>query len=198
MQNRLLSQAIEKLADDFARRDWKYLDVEPGSRWEKTFCWPGQQKEEIMICVHKGNMIQEDFHRQDFFFFNFAYKGSYGAFSYRYDNHITVREGEMPGMRSVSGMKKTLSLSGSSCVRRHFSAPFCPSCLQMPDCSGSSWNRAWSGQAFFCKVRRFRLKRLRSCWAIATAVIFIKHSVSITTCRPGSMKGYFDVERRLR
>ncbi len=132
MQNRLLSQAIEKLADDFARRDWKYLDVEPGSRWEKTFCWPGQQKEEIMICVHKGNMIQEDFHRQDFFFFNFAYKGSYGAFSYRYDNHITVREGEMPGMRSVSGMKKNLSLSGSSCVRRHFSAPFCPSCLQMP------------------------------------------------------------------
>ena len=94
MQNRLLSQAIEKLADDFARRDWKYLDVEPGSRWEKTFCWPGQPKEEIMICVHKGNMIQEDFHRQYFFFFNFAYKGSYGAFSYRYDNHITVREGE--------------------------------------------------------------------------------------------------------
>ena len=47
-----------------------------------------------MVCVHKGKQIHEMFHRQDFFFFNYAYKGSYGAFSYRYDNHITVHEGE--------------------------------------------------------------------------------------------------------
>lgn len=47
-----------------------------------------------MICVHKGNSIHELFHRQDFYFFNFAYQGSYGAFSYRFDNHITVHEDE--------------------------------------------------------------------------------------------------------
>lgn len=89
-----LSDAIDKLADDFANRNWKYLDVEPGNPHEKTFRWPGLPEEEIMICVHKGKQIHEMFHRQDFFFFNYAYKGNYGAFSYRYDNHITVHEGE--------------------------------------------------------------------------------------------------------
>lgn len=47
-----------------------------------------------MVCVHKGKDIQELFHRQDFFFFNFAYSGDYGAFSGKSDNLITVREGE--------------------------------------------------------------------------------------------------------
>ena len=38
--------------------------------------------------------IQEMFHRQDFFFFSFAYSGDYGALSYKYDNHITIHENE--------------------------------------------------------------------------------------------------------
>lgn len=85
---------MEKLAEIFAHRNWKYLDTEPGSPWEKTFRWPGLPEEEIMICVHKGCKIREVFHRQDFFFFNYAYKGSYGAFSHQHDNYITVKEGE--------------------------------------------------------------------------------------------------------
>lgn len=94
MESSSLPTAMEKLSNDFANRNWAYLDVEPGSCQEKTFRWPGLPEEEIMICVHKGNQIHEMFHRQDFFFFNYAYKGSYGAFSYRYDNHIMVHEGE--------------------------------------------------------------------------------------------------------
>lgn len=94
MREEALSAAIEKLGAEFARRDWKYLDVPSGDPWEKTWRWPGPDSEEIMICVHKGISIHEQFHRQDFFFFNFAYQGSYGAFSYRFDNHITVREDE--------------------------------------------------------------------------------------------------------
>jgi len=94
LKTSILSNSIEKLAAEFAARDWKYLDVPPGSPKEKMYEWPGQPGEEIMVCVHKGKEIHELFHRQDFFFFNFAYKGAYGAFSYRYDNHITVCEGE--------------------------------------------------------------------------------------------------------
>lgn len=90
----LLEAALCKLSDSFARRNWKYLPVPPGSKWQKTFCWPGTPQEDIMICVHRGTHIHEDFHRQDFFFFNFAYKGSYGAFSHRFDNHIIVHENE--------------------------------------------------------------------------------------------------------
>lgn len=89
-----LKTAMDKLGEIFAQRDWKYLDVPAGSPREKTYEWPGPQDEQIMICVHKGPDIQEMFHRQDFFFFNFAYKGDYGAISYKYDNYITVHENE--------------------------------------------------------------------------------------------------------
>ena len=94
MENKALTSAIEKLSAVFAARNWKYLDVPAGSPKEKTYAWPGRENEDIMVCVHKGPIIREMFHRQDFFFFNFAYKGDYGAISYKYDNHIVIREGE--------------------------------------------------------------------------------------------------------
>lgn len=89
-----LKKSIEILAGQFAKRNWSYLDVPPGDRREKTYRWPGKAEERIMICVHKGAEIRELFHRQDFFFFNFAYCGNYGAISYQYDNHIIVHENE--------------------------------------------------------------------------------------------------------
>lgn len=61
----------------------------PHCKW----AWPGAQ-EEIVVCGYKGISIFETFHWQDFFFLNYAYKGSYDAISYRYDNYITVNEGE--------------------------------------------------------------------------------------------------------
>lgn len=94
MSNPTLDAAIEKLGKQFAGRNWKYLDVPAGSPMEKSYAWPGLPEENIMICVHKGPDIQEMFHRQDFFFFNFAYSGDYGALSYKYDNHITIHENE--------------------------------------------------------------------------------------------------------
>lgn len=89
-----LDTALEKLEKQFAQRDWKFLDAPAGSPLEKSYAWPGPPEEHIMICVHKGPDIQEMFHRQDFFFFNFAYLGDYGAVSYKYDNYITIHENE--------------------------------------------------------------------------------------------------------
>lgn len=94
MKNDYLDSAFVQLGNDFDLIDWKYLDVPPGSPREKTQLWPGDSKEEIMICVYKGFSIQQLFHRQDYFFFNFAYQGDYGALSYQFDNRITVHEGE--------------------------------------------------------------------------------------------------------
>ena len=94
MENKCLLASIEQLSEVFSKRDWRYIDVPAGSPLEKTYAWPADPNEEIMICVYKGIGIQELFHRQDFFFFNFAYEGDYGAISYRYDNQITVCEGE--------------------------------------------------------------------------------------------------------
>lgn len=89
-----ISRALDKLGADFAARDWRYLDVAPDDCWARAWAWPGSPEEEIIVCVHKGKSILETFHRQDFFFLNYAYKGSYGAISYQYDNYITVNEGE--------------------------------------------------------------------------------------------------------
>lgn len=89
-----LGCALEKLGADFAARDWRYLDVAPQDRWARAWAWPGQPEEEIIVCVHKGTSIFETFHRQDFFFLNYAYKGSYDAISYQYDNFVTISEDE--------------------------------------------------------------------------------------------------------
>lgn len=94
MNPKLLTDSIEKLGKDFDAIEWKFLDVPAGSIREKTQLWPGNPSEDIMICVYKGKHINQMFHRQDFFFFNFAYQGDYGALSYQFDNRITVREGE--------------------------------------------------------------------------------------------------------
>lgn len=89
-----LSRALDKLGADFAARNWHYLDVAPDDQWARAWAWPGTPEEEIIICVHKGASIFETFHRQDFFFLNYAYQGSYDAISYRHDNFITINEGE--------------------------------------------------------------------------------------------------------
>ncbi len=89
-----LDQAFVKLGKIFDKINWQYLDVPAGSPRDLTQLWPGDPDEEIMICVYKGYDIHERFHRQDFFFFNFAYQGDYGVISYRFDNRITVHEGE--------------------------------------------------------------------------------------------------------
>lgn len=90
----ILESSIRRLGENFALRNWKYLDVPAGSPKEKTYAWPGNPDEKIIICVHNGANINEPFHRQDFFFFNFAYKGDYQAISYRYNNRITIHENE--------------------------------------------------------------------------------------------------------
>ncbi len=94
MKEDILTKAIDKLGRDFDAIVWQYLKVPPGSPREKTQLWPGLPSEDVMICVYKGFELRELFHRQDFFFFNFAYKGDYSALSYMFNNRITVHQGE--------------------------------------------------------------------------------------------------------
>lgn len=94
MKKRTFSSALEILDCEFSTLNWTFYDVPDGSNHEKMYRWPGDTKDEIIICVHKGNGISELFHRQDFFFLNYAYKDDYDALSYKYDNHITIKEGE--------------------------------------------------------------------------------------------------------
>ena len=93
--NRILELAINKLGRDWSHLNWEFRDfrLEDGTP-DKMSQWQGDPNEDIMIVVFKGNHISEPFHRQDFFFIDYAYHLDYDALSSKYDNLITVKEGD--------------------------------------------------------------------------------------------------------
>ncbi|QQO07623.1 helix-turn-helix transcriptional regulator [Breznakiella homolactica] len=98
-----LPAALKLLQRRFSELDWTYHDI-PGSRGnEKMYRWPGGPDEAILVCVHKSGGAQELFHRHDFFYFNYTYKGQYDSLSYRHDNRITIREGELYAGQPLAG-----------------------------------------------------------------------------------------------
>lgn len=89
-----VQQAIEKLGNSFEDLDLSFHKMNSGVPGDVTSYWPGPVNEDVLICVFKGNHIHEPFHRQDFFFINYAYQNSYQALSEKYNNLITINEDE--------------------------------------------------------------------------------------------------------
>ena len=92
--SKMLNLAINKLGQEFNSLDLTFHQMKEGKQGDVTSFWPGSAEEDILICVFKGTAINEPFHRQNFFFINYAYKHDYQALSYKYDNLITIREDE--------------------------------------------------------------------------------------------------------
>ena len=92
--NRRLELAVDKLAHDWSHLNWEFRDFDLNGTPDKMSQWQGDPKDDIMIVVFKGKHIQEPFHRQDFFFIDYAYRQDYNALSSKFDNLITVREGD--------------------------------------------------------------------------------------------------------
>ena len=92
--NKYIDLAIKKLGVDFNSLDLTFHKMETNIQNDITSYWPGEETEDILVCVFKGKQIQEPFHRQDFFFINYAYKNSYQALSEKYNNLITINENE--------------------------------------------------------------------------------------------------------
>lgn len=103
MGKELFCASIQQLRQQFPALDWTYHDVPVGSQTEKMFRWPGEPDEEILICVHQSRGRQELFHRHDFFYFNFTYEGEYDSISFKYDNRITIHEGELYAGQPFAG-----------------------------------------------------------------------------------------------
>lgn len=87
-------QALIKLGNDFPSLNWNFSQLEEYQNNENTSHWPGEKDENVMICIFKGNNINEQFHRQDFFFLHFAYDGNYEALSSQHNNRIVMNEGD--------------------------------------------------------------------------------------------------------
>ncbi|MGI6590407.1 MAG: helix-turn-helix transcriptional regulator [Eggerthellaceae bacterium] len=94
MQRSVIDGAIDKLGREFAHLNWDFRPDPSSGGNEVISQWLGGEDEDVMLCVFKGAHIHERFHRQDFFFLNFALQGDYQALSARYDRQITVRQGD--------------------------------------------------------------------------------------------------------
>ena len=89
---RRLLEARDRLSTGFAGLHWNF--EKDRHSHELISRWLGEPDEDVMVCVFKGKLIDEPFHRQDFYFFNFAWQNSYDALSNGSDSHITVNEGD--------------------------------------------------------------------------------------------------------
>lgn len=94
MREQRIQEAIQKLGADFPNLNWDFQKQSIGGHTELVSQWLGEPNENIMVCAFVGKAIHEAFHRQDFFFINYAYTGDYGAQSYSFDNHVTIREND--------------------------------------------------------------------------------------------------------
>lgn len=103
MGNHNLRAAIGELQDEFPTLGFVYHDIPVGGRIEKMYKWPGPEDEDILITVHKSSGVQELFHRHDFFYFNYTYRGQYESLSYKYDHKITIRENELYAGQPFAG-----------------------------------------------------------------------------------------------
>lgn len=94
MSSKQTELAIHKLGIEFQNLDLSFHQMENAKADDITSYWPGKENEEVLVCAFKGHEISEPFHRQDFFFINYAYRNSYDALSAKYDNLITIHENE--------------------------------------------------------------------------------------------------------
>ncbi|UWP59257.1 helix-turn-helix transcriptional regulator [Ruminococcus gauvreauii] len=103
MGQEILCAAVERLREEFGVLDWTYHNCPGENQEEKMFYWPGAPEDEIMVVVHQSGGRQELFHRHDYFYFNYTYEGEYDSISFKYDNRITIREGELYAGQPFAG-----------------------------------------------------------------------------------------------
>lgn len=99
----LFVKAVADLQERFDSYDWSLYDYRHDGITEKMYHWPGDAFEDVMVVVHKSNGVKEEFHRHDFFYFNYTYKGSYESLSQMYNQRITIREGELYAGQPLAG-----------------------------------------------------------------------------------------------
>ena len=139
--NRLLSLAIHKLSQDWSHLNWEFRDfkLEDGTP-DKMSQWQGDPKDDIMVVVFKGRHISEPFHRQDFFFIDYAYHLDYNALSAKFDNLVTVHEGDCYIGQPFSGyalkgdsMDDDIIMIGVHIKKEAFFREYLPALSQDPD-----------------------------------------------------------------
>lgn len=89
-----LNNAINQLGSVFKDQVNAFPEYHTDGHHYLMNSWPGDPDEDVMVCIYKGNDIHEPYHRQDFFFFNYAYENSYATQSDAQGTMTPIREGE--------------------------------------------------------------------------------------------------------
>ena len=104
MEHPHFQAALETLRDQYEQLDWScYQDFTKNGNQEKMYRWPASQDENIVVVVHQGQKIQEKFHRHEFFYFNYTYQVEYDCLSSKYNEKITIQEGELYAGQPFAG-----------------------------------------------------------------------------------------------
>lgn len=91
-QNDLI-KALDKLKHDFFEKDWGTYEVEHDGEENQIHGWPGQPDEDIMIVTYQYSARSHIYHRHDYFYFNYCYKGVH-EYSTK-NNTIVVNENDI-------------------------------------------------------------------------------------------------------
>lgn len=99
MADALFEEALDVLKREHVERFVPSIRKEartfPGGFKEEIFLWPDGRDDDVIVDVHQSSGVQEAFHHHDYFYFNYAYRGSYGSVVDRAGSTIEVCEGEL-------------------------------------------------------------------------------------------------------
>ena len=88
-----LTKALEKLKQDFFEKDWGTYEIQHQGVENQIHGWPGEPDEDIMIVFYQYTARSHIFHRHDYFYFNYCYKGVHEYTTAQ--NKIVVEENDI-------------------------------------------------------------------------------------------------------
>ena len=96
-------QSLEILKEKYKQLNWQLTEITIRDKTEKMFLWPGRDNEDIIIVV-KGNSDElQQFHRHEYFYFNYAFSGQQDMLSLKYDRRVTMRQGDIYAGQPFAG-----------------------------------------------------------------------------------------------
>ncbi len=96
-------QSLEILKNRYSRHNWQLVDIPGNSENEKMFIWPGEEDEDIIIVVKGPSDELQQFHRHEYFYFNYALSGQQDMLSLKYDRKVTLRQGDIYAGQPFAG-----------------------------------------------------------------------------------------------
>lgn len=111
-----MEEAIEILNHNYHERVWDHNETARTEEEKMMVPWPGTEEEQIVISAHKDVGIFQKFHRHDFFFVNFAYRGDFKALTREDDQTITIHENDCYMAQPYSGYAITADAGSENTI----------------------------------------------------------------------------------